>query len=196
MSRSRRKQTPRPPAPRSLKRIGQSWYESKAPLFQFCLKFCASLAVLYALTFTPACQRLVAISSLANARLASAILDRIGENTQVTGATIWSPRYAVTVLPACSAIEFLIFFGATIAAFPSRMARKIPGLLLGIPALLALNQVRILSLYYIGAHFPRSFDSVHENWWGILLIIAEVVLCMTWMEWAREKDQPAADAPA
>jgi exosortase/archaeosortase family protein len=152
--------------------------------------------MLYGLSLTSPCQRLLAASSIGNARLANAILDGIGENTRVSDATIWSPKYAVTVLPACSAIEFLLFFAATVLAFPARFSRKVMGLLVGVPALLALNQIRILSLYYIGAHYPRFFDAVHENGWGILLIVAEIGLCLTWMEWAREKERVEPDAAA
>src|SRR5579871_1343917 len=93
------------PAPKPSARLRwQSWYQSKAPLFQFCLKFCGLLAVFYALAFLPVCQRVLSATLTEHARLASAILDRMGENTKVTDATIWSGKYAITVLPACSAI--------------------------------------------------------------------------------------------
>ena len=190
----KRSQKAHPAPKRSVKDLWRSWYQSKAPLFQFCLKFCGLLALFYALSLLPICQRLLAASLTGHARLASAILDRLGENTRVTDATIWSGKYAITVLPTCSAIEFLMFFCAMVIAFPSRLPRKIYGIVIGVILLLALNQVRITSLYYVGVHFPKAFDMTHENLWSMALIMAEIALCAAWIGWAREKDETGVDA--
>ncbi|HEY3900142.1 MAG TPA: archaeosortase/exosortase family protein [Chthoniobacter sp.] len=195
MKRQRRKAPPKAP-PRSAKQIWKSWYESKAPLVQFCLKFCGLLIFFYTLSFLPVYHRILDATLTINARLASALLDRLGENTQVTNATIWSMKYAITVLPACSAVEFLAFFCAMVIAFPSRISRKIPGILVGVVLLLALNQLRITSLYYIGAHFPKAFDTTHEDLWSVALIIGEIALCMAWIGWARESEKAQSDGVA
>jgi exosortase/archaeosortase family protein len=189
MKRQRQKAPAKPP-PRSAKQIWQSWYESKAPVVQFCLKFCGLLVFFYALSFLPIYHRILDTILSANARIASAVLDRLGENTHVTNCTIWSVKYAITVLPACSAVEFLAFFFAMVIAFPSRISRKIPGILVGAVLLLALNQLRITSLYYVGAHYPQAFDTTHEDVWSMLLIIGELALCMAWIGWARENETP------
>jgi exosortase/archaeosortase family protein len=188
MNRQRKKGRPKAPR-RSWKLLWQSWSESKAPLFQFCWKFCVLIVLLYGLSLTPVGQRILAASAIGNVWLASAILDRLGENTRVTEATFQSAKYAITVLPTCSASEFLLFYCATVIAFPARVSRKVSGILIGIVALLALNQLRILSLYYVGSYFPRFFDTIHEDLWSMLLIIAVVVLCVTWIGWARENDR-------
>jgi exosortase H (IPTLxxWG-CTERM-specific) len=187
MKRQRRKVLPKAP-PRSAKEIWRSWYQSKAPLVQFCLKFCGLLLVFYALSFLPIYQRILHATLALNARVAGALLAHLGENTNVTNSTIWSMKYAVTVEPACSAAEFLAFFCAMVIAFPSRISRKIPGILIGVLLLLALNQVRITSLYYVGAHFPKAFDTTHEHLWGVGLIVGEIALCMAWIGWARESE--------
>ena len=149
MKRQRRKAPPKPPPPSANRpaRTWSSWYESKAPLVQFCLKFCGLLVFFYALSFLPIYQRILDAVLIVHARIASAVLDHLGENTHVTNSTIWSMKYAITVLPTCSAVEFLAFFCAMVIAFPSRISRKIFGILVGVVCLLALNQLRITSLY-------------------------------------------------
>jgi exosortase H (IPTLxxWG-CTERM-specific) len=190
MKRQRRK-APAKAAPRPAKEIWRAWYESKAPLVQFCLKFCGVLLLFYALSFLPVYQRVLEAILTLNARVAGAVLHGLGEQTSVTKATIWSMRYAVTVEPACSAVEFLAFFCAMVIAFPSRISRKIQGILVGVLLLLVLNQVRITSLYYVGAHFPKAFDTTHEDLWGVGLIVGELALCMAWIGWARKNENPA-----
>jgi exosortase H (IPTLxxWG-CTERM-specific) len=193
MKRQRRKEVRKAPE-RPFKRRWQSWYEGKVPLVHFCLKFFGLLVLLYALSFTPVCRRALDALPAGNARLASVILNWLGEGTQAAGLTIFSAKYAIAVLPECSATEFLLFFCATVLAFPSRMGRKILGIFVGVAVLLFLNQLRIVSLYYVGAHFPKYFDTTHEELWGILLISAEIVLCAAWIGWARESEPPELDA--
>jgi len=193
MKRQRRKTSVKPPR-RSLKLLWHAWYEAKAPLFRFCVKFCALLIFFYGLSFLPICQRILAASLTENARVASAILNQFGENTKVTNSTIWSGKYAITVLPACSGVEFLVFFCAMVIAFPSRIRGKVFGIVVGVLLLLALNQIRITSLFYVGAHFPKAFDITHEDLWSMGLIVAEIILCVVWIAWARENDNPGRDA--
>jgi exosortase/archaeosortase family protein len=172
------------------------WYEGKLPLVRFCLKFLGLIVLLYLLALAPVSQRILAALLAGNAHLASASLNRLGEDTQVTNTTIWSAKYAITVLPACSALELWVFFCATVLAFPSRISRKISGILMGTALLLALNQLRLMSLYYVGAHFPRFFDATHEDVWGIGLVVAEIGLCAAWIAWARESDTGELHAEA
>jgi exosortase/archaeosortase family protein len=108
----------------------------------------------------------------------------VGEKTHVIGSTITSAKYAINVLPACSAFEYIWFLCALIIAFPASLVHKARGVLIGVPALLVLNLGRVISLFYIGVHFPRFFEAAHEELWGILLIIAELLLCVAWIRCA------------
>jgi exosortase H (IPTLxxWG-CTERM-specific) len=196
MKRKQGKTTPKA-APRSIQERWGAWFESKAPLFQFSLKFCGLLALFFGLSFAPLYQRLLKVCLTTNARVASAILDRLGEDTKVTEATtIWSGKYAITVLPSCSAFELLAFFCALVVAFPSRLSRKLYGILFGVLAILAVNQLRITSLFYVGAHFPTAFDTTHEYVWSMGLIVAEIVVCLIWIGWAQKSDEPEHHAVA
>jgi len=182
----RNKRELRKTAKRSLKTLGKLWIADKAPLFRFALKFCGVMVLFYLLSPVPLCHEILSASVSGTAQLSSAILNGIGESTHVTDGTIWSAKYAITVLPACTGIEFSMFFCAMVISFPSRLSRKIPGILVGVTLLLALNLFRIVSLYYIGVHFHRYFDTAHEELWGIPLIIASVFLLAVWIGWAQQ----------
>lgn len=174
----------------------RSWYLSKAPSLQFAMKFCSYVLLFSLLSFVPVYQRTVSASATEDARISSAILNRMGENTRVSDGTIWSPRSAITVIPACSAFEYLWFFCAAVFAFPASLVRKIAGMLVGVTLLLSLNLFRVVSLYYIRAHFPEHFDAVHEELWGIVLVLASICLCAAWIGWVRQADQIEPDVAA
>ncbi|MGB8354597.1 MAG: archaeosortase/exosortase family protein [Chthoniobacteraceae bacterium] len=174
----------------------KSWYASKAPSLQFTIKFCSFVLLFSSLSFVPVYQRTVSAFTTEDARLASAILNRMGEDTRVSDGTISSPRSSITVLPACSAFEYLWFFCAAVLAFPALASRKIAGILAGVTLLLALNLFRVVSLYYISVHFPRFFDMAHEEIWGIVLVLASVCLCAAWIGWVRKDGQLDPDVTA
>jgi exosortase/archaeosortase family protein len=161
-----------------------SWLGEKAPVLWFCGKFFALLVLFYFLTQLPVCQRALDATTLCYAHLASTILNGLGEATRCAGATIGSSKFSMTVLPACSAIEFPLFFTALAIGFPSRLAPKILGVLAATGFFFVLNLLRITSLFLIGVHLPQIFTMAHERLWGIILISAIVALSLFWINWA------------
>ena len=174
----------------------RSWYEGKAPVLQFALKFCAFLLLFSLLSLVPIYQRTVSALVIEDAKLSSAILNRMGEGSHVSEGTISSAQFAITVLPMCSAVEYLWFFCSLILAFPARYNRKISGILIGVILLLSLNLFRILSLYYIRVHYARFFDTIHGDLWGIVLVLATVCLSAAWIGWAMQDDRLEANVEA
>ena len=152
------------------------------------MKFLAFVLLCGLFSLTPVYERIVSAAVTEDATLSGAVLNILGEHVRVSNGTISSPRYVITVLPACSAFEYLWFFCGVVLAFPARLSRKFAGILVGAPLLLALNLLRVISLYYIGAHFPRFFDVTHEQLWGILLVLGSVSLYAAWIAWAREEE--------
>ena len=68
------------------------------------------------------------------------------------------------------------------------------GMLVGVILLLALNLVRIISLYYIDVHFPHFFDVAHEQFWGIIEVLASVFLYAGWIAFERRDQSNKLDA--
>jgi exosortase/archaeosortase family protein len=56
------------------------------------------------------------------------------------------------------------------------------GIAIGIVALFALNLVRTVSLFYIGAHFPDFLDTAHVLIWQSVMILAAIALWLFWVE--------------
>ena len=185
------------PAPAAPLRTLLRWYAGRAPLLHFGVKFCALITLFYLVLLLPACQRMVHAVTLIDARLCGAMLNLIGQHNRVIDGTLWSgDKAVVTVLPLCSGFEFLCLFSAAVLVFPAPLAKKLPGMLVGVALLLALNLIRIMSLFFIGIHYPNIFTVVHEEIWAMILVIASIVLYVAWIRWAGPATRPQLDVPA
>ena len=116
----------------------------------------------------------------------------LGQTTQVSDITIRSAQYAITVRRGCDAVEPSCFFCAALLAFPAPWVRKVLGILAGAVLLQALNLLRIVSLYFIGLHYPRFFNPAHVEIWPALFILVAIALWGGWIGWTR---QPAQSTP-
>ncbi|MSQ13004.1 MAG: hypothetical protein EXR47_02455 [Dehalococcoidia bacterium] len=75
-----------------------------------------------------------------------------------------------------------------IIAFPSSPRSKLTGAVLGIISLNVLNLVRVMSLVYIGTHFPDAIDLAHEVIWQAGMILATVVFWLVWLQRSRREE--------
>jgi len=184
---------PRRSAPDPIKALWRSWLARKGPVFSVAAKFAALMALYYVFSLLPISDRALNGLVTGTARLANCLLNLLGEKSQLTEATLSSGLFAITVLKACTCVEFVWFYCAALIVFPSPWTRKLPGILIGAAALLALNLLRVMSLFLVGVHFPKAFDMVHEDIWSVSLIIATLFLTLAWIGWARRGEEPTHD---
>lgn len=159
----------------------------RAPVVRFLATFGLLLAVYYALILLPWGDRALYLYLRGNAWLAGAILHGLGQDIHVSDLTIRSGAFAVSTRRGCDAFEPAWFFCAAVLAYPAAWRAKPRILLAGAAAILALNLVRIVSLYYLGRYAPGLFASAHLEIWPALFILAAVAL---WILWVRSVSRP------
>jgi exosortase/archaeosortase family protein len=160
--------------------------DGKGPIFWFCVKFIFFTASFHLLFHLPTLKGIENHLAAWDARIASVFVNIFGEGSNVAQGTILnSPRYAITILPACTSLESVFFFGAALLAFPAPFSRKLIGILVGAVAILALNQVRVIVLFLVGVHLTSFFDTLHEEAWGLISIPITIYLCLVWIKWAK-----------
>jgi exosortase/archaeosortase family protein len=93
-----------------------------------------------------------------NARVSNVMLNWLGQVTTVTGSSIFSGRFSIDVRRGCDAIEPSVLFLSGVLAFPSPFLRKLPGIVIGTLVLLAVNLVRIVSLFLTGVYYPKGLS--------------------------------------
>jgi len=120
------------------------------------------------------------------ARIVGGILNVFGEGALVTGNTVQTQLFGISVVTACTGLFLTGLFAAAVILFPARWRAKWIGLGLGIGGIFLLNVVRLVTLYYIGVHWPAVLDTVHRLVWQSLLIAFAVVLWLIWAGvWGR-----------
>jgi exosortase H (IPTLxxWG-CTERM-specific) len=176
------KRNPTPPDRAKSALSGSSWFARHQPVLRFLSLFVILLGGFYALVLVPAVDRLYFDYLRANAWLADLALRGLGQHTEVHDVTIRAAQFTVSVRRGCDAVEPAWFFCAAILAFPSPWRRKLAPLALGVPVLLALNLVRITSLFFIGSYLPSFFEPAHLELWPAVFIVLALVL---WVGWIR-----------
>ena len=79
-------------------------------------------------------------------------------------------------------------------ASPGTARQRLAGIGIGVPLLLALNLLRIVHVYVIGATRPQLFDFFHGVVWEALIVAAVVGIWWTWLEATRsETRRPAGN---
>jgi len=166
----------------------RAWYEGKQAILWFGLKFGLLVAAFYALLLVPACEGLLFIYLKANAWTANALLDALGQGSQLSDVTITSPRFSMAIRRGCDAVEPTWLFCAAVLSYPGSIGRKAVGILTGIVVLQTLNLIRIVSLYFIGVYLPGIFNTAHLEIWPTVFIIVAIVMMAGWIEWTRHHD--------
>ena len=166
------------------------------PVLRFGLTFCALMALYYCLVLVPVLDRMFYQYLRVNAFLSNSIINLLGQQSQVSGTTIRAPGFAIAIRRGCDALEPAWFFCAAVLAFPAAFSRKLPGILVGAVAILALNLVRIVSLFFIGLRRPGMFEIVHLEIWPAVFIVTAILLWVGWIRWtggrARTRSHEAA----
>ena len=154
------------------------------PVTRYSLVFTGFTAAFYALSLLPASRQFLDWYVAANAWLANAVLNVLGQKCHVSGVSICSARFTVTVLGECTASTFISCFWAALLACPAHWRRLVAALGTGTAALALVNLMRIVSVFLVGVHSPGSFQTIHEEVWPGLMVIATVALALWSIGWA------------
>lgn len=167
----------------------REWFESRKPFLLFGSKFLGVHSLLYALSLMPHYQNFLTRATVIFAGIADALIQALGGNSVRDGTTLLSGTDAIlTVKPFCTAFDYSWFLIAFIVAFPARVSPKLLGLAIGVPLLLALNVLRISSLYWTGVGSPSNFNFMHEQFWAVLLNFSTICYAVVWIMWAKRRN--------
>ena len=175
------------PLARWLQRLA-TWWQGKNLVFQFVAGFAGLLALFYLLTLMPWYNAWFRTYLRGTVATANALLHVLGQATSVSGTFISSAAFTVDVRRGCDGLEPVALFGAAVLSFPLvGLRRKLWGLAAGVTGLLVLNQLRIVSLYFVGVHWPRLFEMMHVEVWQVVFILLSIVLWAFWIQWALRR---------
>lgn len=167
------------------------WLVAKQPVIRAVLIFLALLAAFYTFEFTHLARgpaRRAYLKWIANT--SASILTVMGHDAQADGTDINSPRFSVKIVRGCDALDPIAAFIAAVIASPVPLLTKIPGLLIGTASLLFINLLRVVSLFFVGVHFPAAFKTMHHDVWQAVFVVLAVVFWFLWVQWATRNPAP------
>ncbi|MDP3824848.1 MAG: exosortase/archaeosortase family protein [Burkholderiales bacterium] len=121
---------------------------------------------------------------------AAALLDGLwpADLVRAVGPRLAWPGGRLTLLAGCDGFEVMSLFAAAVLVADLSWRRGLFALVAGCAAVWALNQTRIVALYWAFRYERDWFDAIHTVWGPLLLISAVVVI----YAWAVMKPAPPA----
>lgn len=147
----------------------------------FLARFLGLLVVFYLLVASHPVDRAVIVPfTSVIARVSAGVLNVLGERVTVSGTEIRSGLFAVQIENGCNGVETALLFGSAVLAFPAPWRRRLIGLLLGFVAIEIINLVRVVTLFWVGAHRPAFFSASHTVLWQSAVVLCGVLLFLLW----------------
>jgi exosortase H (IPTLxxWG-CTERM-specific) len=148
---------------------------------KFLIRFALYLVGFYALVaIRPVNDAVVVPFTAFLVKVSAGILRALGEQVLRDGTVIRSALFAVDVKNGCNGIEATLLLLAAMLAFPASAKARAVGLAAGILAIQGVNLVRIVSLFWLGAHRRDVFDLFHAAVWQTVLILVAVGIFLAW----------------
>ena len=103
-----------------------------------------------------------------------------------------APGGGLRILNGCEGVEalFLLIAALLVASIPWRI--RLLGLGFGLPLVFAINQVRILVLFYTYRRSPDLFDSLHGIVAPIVVVLLISLYFYSWLVYAATRDAKPA----
>jgi len=166
------------------------FWTTKSPILRFVLLFMFLMVIFYLIWVQAFFQdNVIPIVNGINAKIATFFLNLMGQGCVSEGQKILPPTgSAINIKTGCDAIEPIALFCSAIISFPVAFFRKWKGLIVGVLFLLAMNMVRIVSLYFFAVYKPEWFEIMHADVWQAVFILLAVMCWLVWMQTVNNQE--------
>ncbi|MFH1155220.1 MAG: exosortase/archaeosortase family protein [Pseudomonadota bacterium] len=111
----------------------------------------------------------------------SLVLKLAGFEHTIVHNVIQAGSRQFVVADSCSGLFVFFLFASAVMAFPTRLIRKIQGLVSGFAVLLSINILRICLIVTVSSRFPQSFWSFHIIAGQVLIISSMSLIFLVWL---------------
>ena len=121
----------------------------------------------------------------------AAFINLFGGGAAADGTQVASARFTIDIATGCDGVEASSLFVAGVLAFPTPWRARMIGFALGIPAIHAINLLRLVGLYYAGAYLPSLFEELHVYVAQTIVILFSTAILILWLDrFAVQHRQP------
>lgn len=151
------------------------------PRLVFVARFVIAIVIavsLFSLTWVD--DHVVRPFSEVQTKAAAVVLRAARQNVQSAGTLLTQRAYAVDVKNGCNGIEAIALLIAAIGAFPAPWRARIAAIVIGGLLVVAVNIIRIVSLFVILRDYPAVFEFMHVVVWQIALFLLVTGFFVKW----------------
>jgi exosortase/archaeosortase family protein len=141
-----------------------------------------ALAGLWAIELWPAAAAAVAPLEELTAHLTAAMLATVGVPVVREAAVlVHSSGFACAIARACTALIPAVLLAAAVLTQPLPWRTRLIGVCAGTALVVAVNQLRLVSLVWLGVHAPALFQTAHGLVWPAVLTLASAGCWWLWL---------------
>lgn len=111
-------------------------------------------------------------------------------HAEAKGSRIAAAGGGLNILQGCEGVEVVFMLAAAFVAFPMRARLRLYGLASGLVFVFALNQLRILALFYAFRNDRQLFDLLHTTVAPLVLIVLTGLFFHFWAARAQRAGAP------
>ncbi len=184
------KREPDTPAPRG------GFFRRNWDSIRICLLFGLFLGGLWALRWWgPVDQNVIQPFTHFVAFVSEKILDVLGFETTRDGIKVTMSDLSLEIMEECNGVPALLIYLAAVLAHSAGFSQKVLGVLIGVPAIFIVNEVRIISLFFARKYLSfGAFEMLHVYVWQTIIIIFSLLLWLYWAERVVRRAGPKAPA--
>lgn len=127
--------------------------------------------------------------SLATARLTAWTLQLLGQEAGTDGTVVRSPLCTFEIIGECTAYYPAAILLAAVIAYPCGWRARLLGIGIGLPAVMILNQLRLVSLCFLFRWDPAHLETAHVLVWQSLIVFLTLLLWLVWVAMVARKDE-------
>jgi exosortase family protein XrtM len=117
------------------------------------------------------------------------------EAVSAAKGTLESSRASLGIVRGCDGAGVAFLLVAAVVGCPVRLKHKLLGILGGVLLTYALNELRVVSLYFVAAYRPEWFEPLHNYFVPIFLIVATGLFFLSWTAWTQARAQESDTWP-
>ncbi|MBS1874060.1 MAG: exosortase H [Acidobacteria bacterium] len=156
---------------------------------KFLLAFVLSALCMFALLLAPPMRPLVEGFSGNLAFAAGWLIRACGGACLQQAAFLSNPArgFTMEVRDGCNGANVVILLWAAMLAYPTGRRWKAVGLGAGLAAIMPLNLLRLITLFYLGQYHPSVFEFAHLYLWEMLIIMDAMAVFALWVRRAEAR---------
>lgn len=122
------------------------------------------------------------------ASAAGHVLALVFDNVRVAGQRVFVGGSAVEIVNSCTGIDVGVFLASAMLVFPAPWRARASGVLAAFAIVFAVNFLRVLTLCWLNASSPRTFELVHVYVWPAFISGVCLATLLVWIQLVPARD--------